>query len=583
MSESYNGALLSPSEEETRVILRALFRRLLALDPSRYSPLYVGPLRRAEPVRRALAEAAAAHGRETGVAAPAVVIAPLAWVDAPSPDAVRVVVVGDVDPDRLPAAFLSRLEATGLIYDTRQTPVPGSAPSPIREALVAVAGGSGPWLLRVAADAESVPVVAAEAALRLRLFGFTTGPVLSRVPDQPASTVLGGEGERRAVVVQLDGIPAPDALERLFAHSRRSAQGTVVVGSASAMAAVATHPMAQCSACVRVGLEVVPEAVRTANWPPAREVLTGAPKRGPEREAISFAEGPNRTLNHLVRASASWDRRGFLLVYGLDRFGWIAVDGAEGVVRGAWRLGDSTEAHAGTEDVLARIRAMTFWPEARALFVAASAPCPEGFVCEVLVDTVDLDIRRTLDEARGPSSDASSQADVPRLHPSRVARELLWWGQSRFAHELLEDAERASGWGVQEELLLGYLSAERDPREAAARLQHAAHRLSLDLDAVAWSQQVDATLAALLLDVRGQPGRAFSAWPVVARWMESQGKEWINTERRAAVMFELAARAGELDHAVCFRDLLRRLARPGDPLPEWLSASDPLLLVHGAA
>ncbi|HWK89220.1 MAG TPA: hypothetical protein VNP72_04470, partial [Longimicrobium sp.] len=285
---------------------------------------------------------------------------------------------------------------------------------------------------------------------------------------------------------------------------------------------------------------------------------------------------------HMVRSAASWERSGFLLVYTSGRFGWIGIDGGEGVVRGAWRLGDPASASHDVDAVLARIRAMTLWDGMHALFVAATKPVPPcGNPRGVLVDTVDLDVRRTLEEARdGRVPPGSLAAEVAPVPPSRVARELLWWGQGRFAHELLRAAERASPWGVEEELLLGYLSAERDPREAAARLQHAAHRLAADLGGGRWSQHVDATLAALVLDVRAHPLQAAHAWGVVERWIESQGEDWIGTPRRAAVLYELAARAGELRKAAAFRDLVLRLSRPGDALPAWLARSDPLPLVE---
>jgi hypothetical protein len=68
----------------------------------------------------------------------------------------------------------------------------------------------------------------------------------------------------------------------------------------------------------------------------------------------------------------------------------------------------------------------------------------------------------------------------------------------------------------------------------------------------------------------------------VDRWIESLGEEWIGTARRAAVVYELAARAGELDRAARFRDLVLRFATPGDELPGWVERSDPLPLAGAA-
>jgi hypothetical protein len=374
------------------------------------------------------------------------------------------------------------------------------------------------------------------------------------------------------------GAPLPGpVLHSLVARARERGAVLVLVGAASALAAAGLEASPGGAPLVRATPAPVPDAVRRAAWPPARDVLTGAPESGAERELISRVDGGDHALGPLVRSAASWERPGFLLVFTPARFGWIAVDGADAVVRGAWRLGDPP-ASAGVDAVLARIRAMGLWEGSRALFVAATAPVPShSGGAAVLVDTVDLDVRRTLEEAAvGRVPPGSLPPGVPDVPPSRVVRELLWWGQCRAAHELLQEAERASPWGVEEELLLGYLSAERDPREAAARLQHAAHRLSDDFAGARWGQHVDATLSALLLDVRAHPGRARHAWGVVERWIESQGEGWVATPRRAAVVYELAARAGEIGEAARFRDAVLRLSRPGDALPCWLERSDPL-------
>lgn len=592
MSAADPPALLSPAEEEIRVVLRALFGRLLGLDAERYSPLYVGPLRRAEPVRRALEDAVATHGIP-------IAGADALW-DAASPDAVglvplraaaqvlrdtsrrRWVVVGDVDPDRLPPEFLARLDEVGLIYDTRQIPAPPASPSPLGAAIAAHAATGGSWVLRVAAEPDAVPVVAAEAAVRLRLLGYAAGAAWEVDPGSGPADAPFPSGPCPALVAHLGAALSPAAAAVLAGRVRERGAALVLVGSPAVVGTA--EPAEGSAAVVRATPEPVPDAVRRALWPPAREVLTGAPESGAERELISRVDARDRALGHIVRSAASWERAGFLLVFTSERFGWIAVDGGEAQVRGAWRLGDPPGA-ADVRAALARIRAMGLWEGIHALFVAATDPLPpDSRGAAVLVDTVDLDVRRTLEEAAAGRVPAGSlAAELPPVPPSRIARELLWWGQSKAAHELLEAAERASPWGVDEELLLGYLSAERDPREAAARLQHAAHRLSDDFAGGRWSQHVDATLAALLLDVRAHPARARHAWGVVERWIESQGEGWVGTPRRAAVVYELAARAGARGEAARFRDAVLRLSRPGDALPAWVEGHDPLHLLQAVA
>ncbi|HEU0299717.1 MAG TPA: hypothetical protein VFR37_09690 [Longimicrobium sp.] len=579
---------LTPAEEEVRVVLRALLARLLNMEQRRYSPLYVGPVRRVDCVLRALQEAAAQCGLDVfdadsatcpslaeGVGFGSVRSIPAALASAGER---RWVIAGDVDPDRLPSDFLACLDRDGLIYDTRQFPGPPAAPSPLREAIAHKAGVAGSWVLEVASDADAAPIVAAEAAVRLRLLGYSVSGVYEAFTDAALAgcAFSPAAGGRTAVVVYVGYRPEPGVVRQLVVQASAHGAGLVLVATAGTLAGLdlASHTA---GSVVRAAPEPVPEAVRAASWLPAREVLTGAPESGAARELISQVEAHHRSLNHIIRAAASWERAGFLLVFGADRFGWIRLDGSEDLVRGAWRLGDADGATA--EELLARVRAMCLWEGICALFVAATAPVPTALPAQaaVLVDTVDLDVRRTLDEARcGRVPVGSLAPPVAAVPPSRVARELLWWGQTRPAQELLEAAERASGWGVEEELLLGYLSAERDPREASARLQHAALRLADDLAGSRSAQHVDATFAALLLDVRAHPSRARHAWGVVERWLESQGASWVWTARRAAVAYEIAARVGALEEAGLFRDLVVQLSRPGDVLPAWVRTSDPL-------
>ncbi|MBB4636008.1 hypothetical protein [Longimicrobium terrae] len=555
-----------------------------------YSPLYVGPLRRAEPVRRALADAASelgigvADGQAVldGAPAEAVGLVPLRAASWMLQQTIRRrwVVVGDVDPDRLPAAFLARLDEAGLIYDTRQLPAPPSRASAMASALAARAAMEGAWVMVMEADGDRAPVVAAEAAVRLRVLGYTVGAVWKAGRGGMEGAPIPA-GPRPGLVAHLDDTDV-DAVSGLAARARAAGASLVLVGAPAVTAEIAAARQIGAGDVVRTSREAVPDAVRQASWPAARDMLTGAPTRGPERELISLVDADGRDLSHIVRAAASWERAGFLLVFTHERFGWIALDGAEGRVGGAWRLGDAEDQAPGT--VLARIRAMSLWAGIRALFVSSDPPRPPGaWAADVLVDTVDLDIRRTLDEVRHQRV-PPGQVPLPasEVRPSRVAEELLAWGQPRFAHELLRAAERASAWSVEEELLFGYLSVEHDPREAAGRLRHAAGRLSDDLAGDRWSRHVDATLAALLLDVRAHGAQAEYAWGVVERWIESQGEDWTRTPRRAGVLYELAARAGETHAARRFRDIVVELSAPGDVLPEWVHSSDPLR-VGGAA
>lgn len=586
---SRSAVLLSPVEEEMRVVLRRLFVRLLEMDPERYNPLYVGPVRRGEPVRRALQEAADAAGIamlepeqvfDPGVQG-GVAIVPLTaagQIVGPEVAGRRWVIVGGTDPDQVPVALLERLREDGLIYDTRQVPAPTARPGGLAAELERRVATGGHWVLAVVTDADEADAVAGEAALRLRRAGCRDARVVATGTGTDAARVP-MPGAAGALVVCVDAVPPRPAITALIESAREHAVAVVLVAPAAVIRVLEKTLALPAADVVRASRLPVPEAVRQAPWPPVSEVLTGGPAKGAFRELIFPLEPGTRHLWQVIRSAAAYGRLGYVLVYSPKRFGWILVDGDEGEVGGAWIAGDATDRPLALADAMARARAMALWEDIRILFVAASDPHPVPLGSpRVVIDTVVVDIMRTIDEVRAGSAPAGTVA-APHapLKPSRVAEHLLWWGQARYAYEVLEVAERASSWGVDEDLMLGYLSAERDPHEAAARLQHAALRLSTGAGAdVGHVQQMDATLSALLLEVRARPSYAFSAWAVVERWLESQGDGFVHTSRHAALLYELAARAGQIVFAIRFRDRLRALAGPGDPLPEWLESSDPL-------
>jgi hypothetical protein len=584
--------------------MRYFFQRIFALQTRRYTPFYVGPLHRADAVIRALEEtlhragsgrilrmdeAAAARSDDVVVTSIEEAARYYDLTRGNSEPAPRWVVWGESLVGALPDRLRSMIDDQGAVFDTRDALGRGGAePSPLGRALgAAVAESEKAPLIFVGTAPDVGALAAAEVQVRLEVLGF--GPVAVREASNLDVRTFGFvDGERSATVVHLveaDEVGFEHAVA-LAERARDRATGLAIVAEPQWIERLLESPewrgaVEVDTEYVRLVPEEVPESVKRVQWPPVRTLLVGAPRVQSEWEPSLHVPGGSRPLYEVLQTAEVWRQEGYFLVYTRDSFGWIGV--VDEVVTGAARLGDPDGGQS-EEEVSSRIRDMAMWANPHVAFVTRGVPQePRLYETALPLMMVALDVRRTVDEARAGRIEDGSLAPPVRPRPAfEVAGALVYWGLLRYASDLLRQIEQLSSWGIEEGLMLGYLAAERDPTEAVARLQHALARLGRVVDHEKWVLQVDSTLDALLLEVRARPVQAAASWAVVDRWLESAGGAWIRTSRHAAILYELAVRAGQREAALRFRDRVFELAKRGDPLPELIRAADAARLLKGA-
>ena len=398
--------------------------------------------------------------------------------------------------------------------------------------------------------------------LHLEAAGIAPCEVL---PGQDGRAPRRGEG---VVARWTDRAPATD-LAALAASCRAAGCPLVIVtppaGWDRLRAEAAWTATVGTCAVVRAGGLPPDAALAGFPWPRVTSLWVGAPVGAAEGEAAALVlpEGTTllEALGHLeVRA-----RPGRLVAWRSDRLAVVEIDQrpAGAVVVGV-RIGGDAPA-ADRETVLARLDEIRGWPCVRMALLPAAERSDAAAGVEETVQRVGFFFARTDDE-RGGAPTPARTGPAQELHA--VATALLGLGLAGPARDLLRRAERESRWGVEEEVLLGYLVAEHDPEEAVTRLRHAALRLATveDETGEAWALQTDATLNALLLMVRARHVAATDAWGSVEGWLRQAGTVWVASPRHAAVLFELAARAGRPEEARRFADLFRSMAGPGEPL-----------------
>lgn len=560
--------LLTPHEEELSAAVSSLIAGLLAATAVRPDVLYVGPITRREVVERAAIAATRQAGRtlaaadEAEEASGAVVLAEAAEIPLFLERRVEGqlwVVWGDREPEALPAAFRTRVEERGYLFDVRSNPVGTGHRSDLRSVLRAAAqtGASG-FPVLVSTSRDTVAMTAAEVQLRLRTERFFPVQIVDALPST-VEVFTFADGPHPALVACVEEPAREAVLERIVALQRRARDrgaGLVVVAPPETVHALEEFPAwsrtAGAAPHARTARPEVPEAIARAPWPPIEELILGAPGGGRLQDPTFYVPPGGKSFDEVLQMAESMRQPGYFLLYHSRGFGWVAVD--DDYVTGAARLGDADRGD-GAGEVSARIRQMVLWPELRVVFVPGGTPREAlSAAVRLPMGMVGTDVSRTLDESRAGTVAAGSLAAEPDpVPPGRVARELVHWGVPRLAVDLLHDTERASGWGVEEELLLGHLVLERDPEEALARLKHAVVRLGQEDDGARWEVQVAATLNALLLEARSRPSYALAAWAHVSRWLASAGEHWVEGPRHAAILFELAARAGDADAADRFR------------------------------
>jgi hypothetical protein len=443
------------------------------------------------------------------------------------------------------------------------------------ERLVADAGGPGNPLVVVSAR-DTLRLRADEAQMHLDAAGVPavevvpgTGPV--PVPGRGIVTMLRGDGPATAF----------EAVADLCVTCRNGTSPLVVVTDTFGWDRLRTLPAwtAKVGACsvIRAGDASPDPLLGELPWPAVPDLWVGAPTGAArsETEALLLPEGTS-LLEGLAHVEVR-GRAGRLVAWTTER---VAVVHLAMRPSGAVVVGTSVTGSADASDresVLAQLDSIRAWP---GLSLAMLGPDPDGAVravAEEPVQRVGFYFSR-LDDERAGAGFAPSAGAVVSLHD--VARALVDHGLARAARAVLRRAERESRWGVDEEMLLSFLVAEGDPEEAITRLRHAALRLATaeDDSPNAWSLQTDATLNALLLMVRARQIGAPDAWASVECWLREASTLWVTTARHAAVLFELAARAGHAGEARRFAELFREMAGPDEPLSRTLAPAFHALL-----
>lgn len=547
---------MSLLDEPVRLALVAAAEALAAAPGALYPLVYVGPLAHADALNRAAAEAAATFGigfgewqRDSLPRSPGLIVCgwrEIADAQAALPASVQLVAWGSVPATELPAAVRESVRAPGnLVIDVEQAGLGRKSAWVGGSLYAAVTERSGPLVVIAAGD--SLRTHADHALLLVEAVGATSASIT--LPE------TGPAAAEAVVAVWTASACAPEDVVRIAGEFRSARRALVLVMDETSWdvlrANAAWGAGGAPAAVIRVGPLVGDAAFAGVEWPHVGSVWIGAPCAG-EGEAIMLPDGTAllEGLGYLeVRG-----RPGRLVAWRSDAVATVGVDvrAAGAVVVSAETLGGGVAGDR--EAVLELLDEVRRWCGLRLAIVWGGRPAGSTGV-EEPVQRVGFHFSRLDDERRGAPTPPGA---CPAAGLNDVARALIGLGLRDAALFMLRQAERESRWGVEEEMLLGFLVAGADPQEAITRLRHAALRLATGPGGPeAWAQQTEATLNALLLLVRTRQASAAEAWATVSSWMEEAGTSWIATARHAAVLFELAARAGEIGEARRFAGLFR--------------------------
>lgn len=566
---------LSLLDQHARRGIEAAAEAVAAMPGALYRVLYVGPLDSPAMFRAPLEDACRNsrvplvdwHAGWGGGEEPSVVFC--RWSDGVAAIAatagatrVQLIVWGDVPAERLPETVRDALERAGALSLDPRTNCPASADdwwgNPLARAAASPTSSVNPLVVVAPSGALSLHVDLA----RMHLEALGLDPV-ELAPGQDG----GGVPPGGAAVVQWTGGPGAAELAALCARCRAAGDPLVLVTGAHAWDGLRGDPawVGSVGACaVAAGPTESGSTAADLAWLPIHEMWVGArPERsGVDAGALILPAGTTlvEALGHLeVRALP-----GRLIAWDDERMAVVEVDaGPAGVVVvGVEVVGTGS---AGDRDtVLVWLDEIRRWPGAQLALLSAGPARSGPPAARETVARVAFFFSR-LDDERSGSLPATGTLSVPG--PPVVASALLARGLPAAARALLLRVEDQPRWSTEVEVLLGFLDAERDPAEAITRLRRAAERLAaLGETGAAWVLQIEVTLNALLLMARTDHVDPREAWSAVDTWIRDAGTAWVATARHAAVLVELAARAGEMDQAGRFGEIFRSIAGPDEPL-----------------
>ncbi len=554
-------ALVRPLHaSDVRQSLRAVLEVLLERPGSPlYNPVFVGPLESAGPVYEALRAIAAARGfrlslggdvpREPGAAWLAdVETAERELASGAEPGyGVQWVVWGASDAGALPDRLAARVSSAGIPV----RPGAGSgdpATSDLAAAVEIALRDAGEARRRhfvvVVGAAEDLDVLAAELHFQLE----TAAVGVPRVRRGPAaawlSRVEGGPGARVLVCGEGEG-DGEELAARLEAEPGAGIWGLVVEGGRFACWSAGgawSRLLARARVVNRTPPPPLPLPERAL--PGLGELLLGSACAARVVEDPVLFHLRLVPLAEVLQSAVGWSAPGTLVVFGRGHFGWVEV--AHGRIRRVGERGRRAEpAPRPEEEVYRVLERMAAWEDASAAFVPAERPVEHPDRSEgVPVGHALFAVAKAADEG-GPGAGGGAAGGGLRAY--QVAEALLEWGLPSLAGPFLERAERASAWGAEEDLLLGHLTAGRNPQAAAARLRHGALRAvsAGARDPARLAVYVSATLGALLLEVRAGYTVPSVALGVIRGWLDDAGTGWVADARHAAIWLEIALRAGE--------------------------------------
>jgi hypothetical protein len=561
-------------DEQLRFAIVAACQALAAAPGALYPLVYLGPLRGPQMLTQAALDAATAFGiaatdwkgKGTDVRAPGLLICSVADVVcavAAVRAGVQVLAWGNLPVHDLPEAVrvLFQMPA-GLAIDPELQIRAAGQRSFLGDDLDAIVAGlpEARDPIVILCDVEAGRLYADQAILHLECGGRSPVEVTPAAPDFPP----GG-----AAIVLLPRPRAGSAIRdvaRWLARARLAGCLVVVVTQTDVWSVLQRDESfaaeaARCTVINRTSSATDSMASRL-NWPRVPTIWLGAPRTatGPV-EAILLPRPASllEALRHIdVRGRASR-----LVSWTGGRAAVVDVDAraAGAVVIRAEVLGSG--AAPDRDSLLMMLDRIRQWDEPHIAILSAAWAVPEGDLSEP-VQRIGFYFSRRDDE-RGEAAPECDSGPEPGFR--RVAYVLVEMGLESAALALLQRAERESRWGVEDEMLLSYLVAEIEPDEAVTRLRHAAVRLASagSDNEEGWKLQTQATLNAVLLMVRRQHVGALDAWESIRGWVE-QGSGSLGSARHAAVLFELAARAGQIHECRRFAEMFSSLAAESDPL-----------------
>jgi hypothetical protein len=553
------------------IIARALGAQLevlLAPGEPLYNPLFCGPLASGDALSEMVATLGRAHGVPvvTGAAEECDVGYWVLDLDGAEsllargvrPGPVQWIVWAPCDAAALPDRMAAWLGRGGFsVRVTAALPRLGSVESAVGDAVMASAGGE-PAFVVVAVEPAGLPAACAEVCLHLELAGI--GEV-ARLPlgglvgwlDRPRGTPI--------AALRLADLRAVEPMQLLSAVAcGRGVAGLVLDADTYDWVSVdpAWREILDRSVVVqRLGASAV---VAHGMLPSLDDLLVVTGPREVEA-AMSFSLS-QLDLGQVLQTAGAWDGPAELLFYAPGKLGRVEIAGGRIACvspHPACRLasGPATEG-----EMLSALYGVSLWQEASVVLLNGSASGEPGAGDGIPVSNAAFAL------AMGTEAGTASPALHPPLRAVEVAGILAERGLSSAAILVLERAARDADWSAGEEAMLGRLLAVRDPHEGGARLRHAAMRALEDPAGADVAIYVDATLSALLIEVRGGATVPASALSVVSDWVARAVTTWVLTPIHAAIWMELALRAGATADALQAQNALRNLA--GDsPGPWW--------------